>query len=298
MLFAEFAVNPSLVTSIERLALLKTNFDFSRGSLISAFPKRWYREVFDNLSPQLSDQEKAKAVALLNSIKNYALVKSERDYEGTAWTEAALAAHQFLPFYCIVGSDNNRPPQQLASFEQLYDFDFERVGSIDVLRQARNLIEPLSPLLRGSYKLRLVDPYLCPSNPHLQEVITTLVEGRGDKRFEIEIYSDERHSSGDAREHFKRLVGELKANILLSWFLLADDGSAKLHQRLFFTEKGGVIFDRGFIVPKPHEQRQVCTNLRTMTKTQIDNAARDYNDTQPLLPCVLRLSSADVEFRH
>lgn len=296
MLFAEFAVNPGLVTSIERLALLKTNFDFSRGSLISAFPKRWYAEVFDNLSPQLSDQDKSKAVVLLNSIKNYALVKSERDYEGAAWAEAVSAAHQRLPFYCIVGSDD-RPPQQLSSFEQLYNFDFERVGSIDVLRQARNLIEPLSPLLRGSSKLRLVDPYLCPSNPHLQEVITTLVGGYVGRRFEIEIYSDERRASSDARAHFKRLVNELQTNISLSWFLLADDGSAKLHQRLFFTEKGGVIFDRGFIVPNPHEQRQVTTNLRTMTKTQIDNATRDYNDTQPLLPCVLRLSSVDAEFR-
>lgn len=134
--------------------------------------------------------------------------------------------------------------------------------------------------------------------PHLQEVIITLVEGRGERRFDIEIYSDERHALSDAGAQFKFLVSGLQTNISLSWFLLADDGSAKLHQRLFVTEKGGgVIFDRGFIVPNPHEQRQVTTNLRTMTKSQIDNATRDYNDTQPILPCELRLSSADAEFR-
>jgi len=295
MLFAEFAINPSHISSVAHLALLKTNFDFSRGALISAFPNSWYSKVFENVNQHLSDKDKARATELLQGIKSYSLVKSERDYAGDDWAEAALVAHQQSPFYCIVGALDHKPPEYLSSFEQLFTFDFEKVGSVDVLRQPSALVEPLGPLLRGSAKLRLVDPYLCPSNKYLSDVINALTNNRGEKKFEIEIYSDEKRAEAGFEDHFSRLRNQLPPNVTLSWFLLIDDGTAKLHQRLFFTEKGGVIFDRGFIVPNPHEQRQVPTSLRTMTKTQIDSANRDYNNTQPFLDCKLRLSSIQTE---
>ena len=83
-------------------------------------------------------------------------------------------------------------------------------------------------------------------------------------------------------------------NISLNWFFLNDGGTGRLHQRLLFTEKGGVIFDRGFIEPNAYEQREVSTNLRTMNRSQVDCATRDYNDAQPFVPCVLRLSSSNA----
>lgn len=291
MLFAEFAINPNEITSVAHLAMLKTNFDFSRGSLISAFPNSWYSKVFDNLNQHLTDKDKSRATELLQGIKSYSLVKSERDYAGDNWAEAALVAHQQSPFYCIVGSLHNKPPEYLSSFEQLFTFDFEKLGSIDVFRLPHALLEPLGPLLRGSAKLRLVDPYLCPSNKHLPDVLKSIMNNREGRKFEIEIYSDEKRAEEGFEVNFSRLIGELPPNVTLSWFLLNDEGTGKLHQRLFFTEKGGVIFDRGFIVPNPHEQRQVPTSLRTMTKLQINNADRDYNSSQQTFSCTLKVSS-------
>lgn len=295
MLFAEFAINPSHISSVAHLALLKTNFDFSRGALISAFPNSWYSKVFENVNQHLSDKDKARATELLQGIKSYSLVKSERDYAGSDWAEAALVAHQHSPFYCIVGALDHKPPEYLSSFEQLFTFDFEKVGSVEVLRLPSALVEPLGPLLRGSAKLRLVDPYLCPSNKYISDVINALANNRAGKKFDIEIYSAEKEAKPGYESHFYSLSSHLPPNVTLSWFLLSDDGTAKMHQRLFFTEKGGVIFDRGFIVPNPHEQRLVPTSLRTMTKSQIVSANRDYNYSQPSLDCMVRLSSIPTE---
>ncbi len=291
MLFAEFAINPNEITSVAHLAMLKTNFDFSRGALISAFPKSWYSDVFENIKQHLSDKDTARVTELLQGIKSSSLVKSEREYAGDNWANAALVAHQQFPFYCIVGALDHNPPEYLSTFEQLFTFNFEKIGSIDVLRQPHALVEPLGPLLRGSAKLRLVDPYLCPSNKHLPDVLKSIMNNREGRKFEIEIYSDEKRAEEGFEVNFSRLIGELPPNVTLSWFLLNDEGTGKLHQRLFFTEKGGVIFDRGFIVPNPHEQRQVPTSLRTMTKLQINNADRDYNSSQQTFSCTLKVNS-------
>lgn len=293
MLFAEFAVNPDQINSLDDLAKLKTSFDFSRGTLISAFPKNWLVLLDQRLAGNLSQIQKQRMVALLTVLRGRAVVKSGREYIGVNWLQAAHAVSDQKPFYSIVGSDTNAPPRHLTSLEQLELIDFESLGSIDVLRNAQALIEPVAPLLLTSSKLRLVDPYACPSKPSVTTVLRALFDVIGTKQCTVEIFSEEAAAKHLVEDHFRRLIRQLPDNVGLVWFVLNDGGTSQLHQRLLFTERGGVIFDRGFIEPHAHEQRQVNTNLRTMNKTQVDNATRDYNDAQPFVPCVFKLSSTD-----
>ena len=297
MLFAEFAVNPVQVNSLDKLALLKTSFDFSRGALISAFPNSWLRQVNDQLAVGLTDMQRKRVSSLLAALKDRALIKSGRDYVGDNWANAARLSSEQKPFFSIVGSDTHAPPEHFSAIEMLEQLDFESLGSVDVQRQAVDLISPLAPLLTGAAKIRLVDPYACPTKANVTAVLRALFDVLNGRRCAIEIYSKESTDSGLVKAHFRQLVQHLPETIKLTWFWLNDGGTGQLHQRLLFIERGGVIFDRGFIEPQAHEQRQVSTNLRTMTKIQVDNATRDYNDSQTLVPCVLRLSSVDTDFR-
>ncbi|MGP9800504.1 hypothetical protein [Rheinheimera sp. NSM] len=297
MLFAEFAVNPVQVDSIDKLAMLKGSFDFSRGALICTFPNSWVRQVNDQLTDGLNDMQRKRVTSLLTTLRDRALIKSGREYVGDNWHQAARLVSEEKPFFSIVGSDNHAPPQHLSSIELLEHVDFEALGSIDVPRQAADLIRPLAPLLIGAAKIRLVDPYACPTKANVTAVLKALFDVLNGRRCAIEIYSEEAADFDLVKAHFRQLLQHLPENINLSWFWLNDGDTGQLHQRLLFTERGGVIFDRGFIEPNAREQRQVSTNLRTMTKTQVDNATRDYNDTQTLVPRVLRLSSVDTEFR-
>lgn len=294
MLFAEFAVNPVQVNSIEKLVLLKASFDFSRGALISAFPNSWLRQVDEQLIDGFTDLQRKKVSSLLTTLRDRALIKSGRAYEGDSWPQAARFSGEQKPFFSIVGSDTHAPPEHFSAVEMLEQLDFEALGSIDVPRQAPALIRPIAPILTGASKIRLVDPYACPTKPNVIIVLHALFEVLNGKRCEIEVYSKEIADKTLVTSHFRQLVRQLPANITLNWFWLNDEGAGQLHQRLLFTEKTGVIFDRGFIEPTAHEQRQTTTNLRTMNKTQVDNATRDYNDTQPFVPCMLKLSNIDI----
>ncbi|MDP5130180.1 MAG: hypothetical protein NWQ54_04820 [Paraglaciecola sp.] len=281
MLFAEFAVNPVQVNSLDKLALLKSSFDFSRGALISAFPNSWLRQVDEQLAAGLTDMQRKRVSSLLTTLRDRALIKSGRAYEGDSWPQAARFSSEQKPFFSIVGSDTHSPPEHFSAVEMLEQLDFEALGSIDVPRQASALLRPIAPILTGASKIRLVDPYACPTKPNVIVVLHALFEVLNGKRCEIEVYSKEIADKTMVTAHFRELVRQLPANVTLNWFWLNDEGTGQLHQRLLFTEKTGVIFDRGFIEPTAHEQRQTTTNLRTMNKTQVDNATRDYNDTQP-----------------
>ena len=293
MLFAEFAVNPEQVNSLDKLALLKVSFDFSRGALLSAFPKNWLAQIDGQFVGNLSQIQNQRKVALLTTIRDRAIIKSGREFSGENWCQAAHSIDEIKPFFSIVGSDNNAPPKRLVSIEQLELIDFEELGSIDVPRNAPALMQPLMPLLSASARIRLVDPFACPSRPEVTVVLQTLFEVIGTKRCTIDIFSEDSTSHSLVRENFQLLLQHLPENVILNWFVLNDGNTGQLHQRLLFTERGGVIFDRGFIVPNPHEQRLVSTNLRTMTRTQVDNATRDYSSSQPFVPCVLSLSSTE-----
>lgn len=296
MLFAEFAVNPEQVNSLDNLAQLKSSFDLSRGTLISAFPKNWLALLDQRIAGNLSQIQKQRMVALLTTIRDRAVVKSGRDYAGDNWVQAAHAINDQKPFYSIVGSDTNAPPRHLPSLEQLELIDFESFGSIDVPRNALALIQPVAPLLSASSRIRLVDPYACPTKPSVTAVLRSLFGVIGTKQCVVEIYSEEAAARDLVEAHFRQLIRLLPDNIGLVWSVLNDGGTGQLHQRLLFTERGGVIFDRGFIEPSVHEQRLANTNLRTMNRAQVDNATRDYNDAQPFVPCVFKLSSTDPAY--
>lgn len=296
MLFAEFAVNPEQVNSLDHLAQLKSSFDFSRGTLISAFPKNWLALLDQRIAGNLSQIQKQRMVALLTTIRDRAVVKSGRDYAGDNWVQAAHAINDQKPFYSIVGSDTNAPPRHLPSLEQLELIDFESFGSIDVPRNALALIQPVAPLLSASSRIRLVDPYACPTKPSVTAVLRSLFGVIGTKQCVVEIYSKEAAVRDSVEAHFRQLIRLLPDNIGLVWSVLNDGGTGQLHQRLLFTERGGVIFDRGFIEPSVHEQRLANTNLRTMNRAQVDNATRDYNEAQPFVSCVFKLSSNDPAY--
>ncbi len=294
MLFAEFAINPDQINSLENLSFLKTSFDFSRGTLISAFPRNWLNQIDQRLAGHLSQIQRLRMTALLTTLRDRSVIKSGRDYVGANWTEAAHLISGQKPFFSIVGSDQHSPPQHLTSIEQLELIDFEAFGSVDVQRNAAEIVKPIAPLLSASSRIRLVDPYACPTKPGVTAVLRALFLLIGTKRCIVDIFSEDAAEHQLVTENFRQLLQHLPENISLNWFFLNDGGTGRLHQRLLFTEKGGVIFDRGFIEPNAYEQREVSTNLRTMNRSQVDCATRDYNDAQPFVPCVLRLSSSNA----
>ena len=75
MLFAEFAINPDQINSLENLSFLKTSFDFSRGTLISAFPRNWLNQIDQRLAGHLSQIQRLRMTALLTTLRDRSVIK-------------------------------------------------------------------------------------------------------------------------------------------------------------------------------------------------------------------------------
>ena len=89
----EFAVEPTLLNRWDQFRYLVEKFDVSQGRLISRFPEKWKRMVYESLA-ECKDVEKARIEEGLRRI-DHRLLTTTRAYNdgGPSWLENAEASH-------------------------------------------------------------------------------------------------------------------------------------------------------------------------------------------------------------
>jgi len=101
----EFAVEPEAIgSSWNDFRFLIEYFGYSRGRLISRFPKRWERQVIEAAKAAgVRDVECSRIIERLNIRKSDVLMKSGREYEpDKSWVENAVSSHQQKPFHALL----------------------------------------------------------------------------------------------------------------------------------------------------------------------------------------------------
>ena len=100
---------------------------------------------------------------------------------------------------------------------------------------------------------------------------------------------EEKKCNWDTRlESLDRFSRSMPDNIVLKYFSLSDQGTGFIHQRCLYTAKGGVIYDRGFEVPRDLAQQETPAEVSLMTRVQLESKVRNYNEAQIVEPLVLR----------
>ena len=80
MLHNEFAIDPSQIQSLNDIRLLEARFGFDKGSLISGFPKAWFKEVAERITRLVSTQQADNVTDELQLLKSNSLVNFNRVY--------------------------------------------------------------------------------------------------------------------------------------------------------------------------------------------------------------------------
>ncbi|EJG1634283.1 hypothetical protein BT049_RS13460 [Vibrio parahaemolyticus] len=93
MLHLEIAVSPSEIRSLQDLALLEARLGFDKGTVLSSFPKIWFRQVAEQLQAANDGINKHRLTERLTRFKDGKIVAFNRRYEGQSWAEAARASH-------------------------------------------------------------------------------------------------------------------------------------------------------------------------------------------------------------
>jgi hypothetical protein len=162
----EFAIDPDAILSISDIRYLDEATGWSKGRLISEFPSEWCRLISERLGKNgIAD---VKITHFLNLLKR----KSGRfgrpkKIEGDLWYQAALREHGKKPFRAIISRSKVTPPECVLDLDELSsELPLWKIStSAAIPREAKEIAEAFSLLLKYSPSIYLIDPHFDPTTP-------------------------------------------------------------------------------------------------------------------------------------
>jgi hypothetical protein len=277
MLHLEIAVAPSEIHTLQDLALLEARLGFDKGTVLSSFPKAWFRNVAERLKATNNGLGRERLTERLRRFKDGKIVAFNRQYDGNSWADAARASHDNESFHRLVEESFNELPVYVHALTDLDDDDFEFVTHYR--RHAEDLADAAKALLIGAEKVTIYDPYICLTKNGYKKTLLAMMSLCRKAQVEFHIFSEEDGKQDwAAREAtLKEFKANMPANIRLYWYCANDEGSGFLHPRGLFTAKGGLIYDRGFEEPNDHAQRDKLTDITPMSRHMLEEKSASYN---------------------
>ncbi|MCY3689649.1 MAG: hypothetical protein OXG90_11790 [Gammaproteobacteria bacterium] len=254
----EFAVEPeAIASSWENFRFVMSLFGYSEGRLISQFPNKWFREVYQRAS-ELSEVELSRIEVGLRSAKDeYKVMKFSRPYNSDKnWVDNVIFEHQRNPFGGVIISNKvESTTSGVFSIEELEKNKISVANQISA--NVDSIVGALHSLLRFGDQIEFVDPYLridrgkedSSSRLLIKRCLETIKEfGRCSK---IVIHYKDQKRMPTIRHIKYRMTGisdfvpdgtQLE---LYRWEEKADC-PIEFHGRHLLTDKGGIFFDGGF----------------------------------------------------
>jgi hypothetical protein len=281
----EFAVEPSLLNNWARFRYVTEKFDFHQGRLISRYPRKWVRMVYESLEG-VSEIDRKKIEIKLQGI-DAKMISRKNDWDvDLNWLQNAEQEHGKQAFHAILSAENPRNhchvlrEQDLDESVPLWNIPDQRT----IQRNATEMANTLEPIFRIAKKLVFVDPYFdsakktavnalkaylhhCKTLPDYPEIIF-FTKDNGNCNFQQE-----------CEQKLANLI-PIGKKITLA-YCAAQSGSDGLHNRYVLTDRGGVSLgwgldegsagqtdDVGLLAQAVYAQRwdQYCGAIPTFTK--------------------------------
>ncbi len=244
----EYALEPALLSSWERFRYLTERFGVSQGRLISRYPRRWKALVYTVLEA-CSEIDRKRVEERLSRLDDRMMTRIHDWDAARDWLSNAETEHATRPFHAIVAGANPRGNEAILLADDL-DEETPRwhvSRAIVVPRQAVDLANALSPLLRVARVIVLIDPHF---DPYRERARATLAEflararlrenGIPIERVEFHTRFDENNAGFDV-ECRRRLPRRIPAGIQVRFVRWRERaGGEGLHNRYVLTERGGV----------------------------------------------------------
>ena len=257
----EYALEPELVaTWTDRITCryFKESFGLGQGRLVSRYPKRWNRLVRDAFRGN-NDLAQKRLEELLVHLSERMVRRSniQWDADSTSWLENAEREHERRPFHAILAlTDPNNHSHVLT--ESKMDGDSATRWTVrrgrSVARNAAEIADAVTPLLRCCSDVIFVDPYFGPERSRyrrpFEAFLERVVRQRPDeipKRIEVhtgvEHTGTEEFFRGECEKRLRRCVPE-GMRVIVRRLKQKQDGE-RLHNRYILTDLGGVTFGIG-----------------------------------------------------
>lgn len=252
----EYALDPDAISDWQSFRFFVDQFGTSQGRLISQFPKKWKKLVYQAVErKQPSPINRARIEEKLKSIDPL-LLEQRREYDGEKnWSVNAVEQNGTLPFHAIITADGTvggptvLKADKVNSAEPLWAIGNQRA----VERTATALCDAIRPLLDVSSVIKFIDPHFDPEAYRFRESLAVFAQvfsnRLSDVRLEYHFLDNGHKPLFDAA--FQRTCREQLSDLLPTGCELRlvrwreRGGGEDFHARCVVTDRGGVLIERG-----------------------------------------------------
>jgi hypothetical protein len=254
----EFAVDPGLLCNFEQIRYLAEKFSFQQGRLISRYPKKWERMVYEALAKTNQGAQLTRIEIMVKKIKQEKMITRAHEWQDKLdWLQNAELEYARQAFRAILAANNPRshegvlPYEDLTEDTTLWAMQSQRV----VRREAIELVTTLGPIFRSAKRLIFIDPYLSTTAGSNSKALRAYLNYCKSLPNYPAI---EFHTCDRGNVNFQSECDNLRALIPVGKkvtfrYLGQQAGADGLHNRYVLTDRGGVSFGWGVIDGKPGE---------------------------------------------
>lgn len=242
-----YSASAQLFSSANEVSAVLNSFGFHKGRYLAAVPKSFVRELFE-ATAHLPEVEKKRVRKLIERNRPAILNLGLAYDRNKDWLENCL---NFVRANKIDGILFNEQVdgKKVFSIEHVIDGDLPSSDGLKDYATAKNLVAYMSPVLKSSKEVYLIDPYFSLGKRNYVSFLEELVAHPDSKDVHFVIFAKAEHfitkeqTHELAKRHLSKAVIE---GCSVSFYPL--ENMEDMHGRYVFTIHGGATYDKGFQV--------------------------------------------------
>lgn len=283
----EYALEPEMVAAWgdrHNHRFFIREFGLGSGRLVSRYPKKWAKKVWDAFAVG-NDMDKKRLEELLIRLQETKIKRKDYVWDDEkSWLENALLEHGRHPFRAVLAKNNptNRP--EILSEDALAIIpcpNWDNHHGVNVNRNALEMRAVVEMMLARCRWVKFIDPHISPREYRYQQSLSAFFAILAGERpvgppesVEIHIGPDSGNENFHREEFGKILPVGLKV-ILFQW--QEKPGGQALHNRYILTDIGGVSFHHGLDIGANGEK----DDITRLDPEQYILHCKQYDLTEP-----------------
>ena len=248
----EYALEPEMVAAWgdrNNHRFFLREFGPGQGRLVSRYPKRWARKVWESFGGG-SDMDRKRLEELLARLQDTMIKR--RDYvwdDAETWLDNALAEHNRHPFKAVLARNNPAYHPDILCEDDLPSPAWETPHGVTVKRKTTDMTAVIETMLGRCCWVKFIDPYFVKGKRGHKKSLQAFLKVLASDRPVASLERIEIHTSGDGatadflRNFYEDIIPKGLQITLFQW--QEKPGGQRLHNRYILTDLGGVSFQHG-----------------------------------------------------
>ena len=286
----EYALEPEMVAAWgdrSNYRFFIREFGLGQGRLVSRYPKKWAKKVWESFVPS-SDMNKKRLTELLVRMQETMIKRKDFVWDDNrgSWLENALLEHARHPFKLIIARNNPGNRSEILVEHALDDAPFCPGWDIphgdNVKRNVPEMSAAIKPMLGRCRWVKFIDPHTSPGRHDYRQSLRAFLKILAEKRpvgppeF-VEIHVGLHDGTAEfLRKSYEEIIPAGLKVTLFQWQEKPD--CQQFHNRYILTDLGGISFHHGL---DTSGNRTTFDDINRLALDQYKLHCKQYDSTAP-----------------